>query len=302
MQTRGWTKEQDNKLIEFCNAKTFISAREMSKEIGKGVRTIQARMKTLNIKRNSFAWTEEQDEILIKLYPNCKVPIDTIVNEVNKVKGALNRTRESVFLRASALGLRRQTNSNEIKEYLVKYYREDGVTAKDIAEKFDRPIKTIYRLASDLNLTNEMKVTTKQVQYIIKHYRTKNVNIMAAELGVPVHSIRSIAYKHNIRKPRKQRKDKVKKEKLWNEQREEFIKENYQHMTMQQISQELKIPYSKVKSKIASMGLRDKNLKVYSVGNISFKYCNNDEKQAKKEYAIMFRELINEARIGDMYR
>lgn len=301
MRTRGWTKEQDKKLIEFCNSETFVSAKDMAKEIGKAPRTMQTRMKELKIKRKSFPWTKEQDEVLIKLYPNKKIPIDTIVEEVNKVEGAFKRSREGVLSRANILNLKRESNSKKLQRYLIKNYKKNGISAKDIAAKFDRPVKTVYRMASDLNLTSEIKVTTKQVEYVVKNYEKMNVYIMSAKLGIPEHSIRKIAYKHNLKKPKKKKVVK-KKIKLWDKHREEFIKKNCLNMTMQEMADELKIPYTKVKSKVASMGLKDRNLKMYKVGNISFKYFTVEEKQRKLDYVIMFRDLISKAGIGDVYK
>jgi len=301
MRTRGWTKEQDEKLIEFCNSETFISAKDIAKEIGKAPRTMQARMKELNIKRNSFSWTKEQDAVLTRLYPDKKVSIEAIVIEVNKVEGAFKRSREGVLSRANTLNLKRESNSEQLKDYLIENYKKNGITAKEIATKFDRPIKTIYRMASDLDLTSEIKVTTKQAEFIVKNYETMNVFIMSAHLGVPEHSIRRIAYKHNLRKPIK-KKTVEKKIKFWTESREDFIRKNYTMMTMQEMADELMIPYTKIKGKVASMGLKDKNLKIYKIGNISFKYFTVEEKQRKLEYAIMFRDLISKTGIGDVYR
>ena len=50
------------------------------------------------------------------------------------------------------------------------------------------------------------------------------------------------------------------------------------------------------------MGLSDKNLKIYRRGGITFTYNTSHEKQKKIDYAIMFRGLINQAKIGDVYR
>ena len=73
-------------------------------------------------------------------------------------------------------------------------------------------------------------------------------------------------------------------------------------MTMQEMAKELSIPYSKVKNKVASMGLKEKNLKICSVGNIRFKYHTTEEKKKKLDYIIMFKQLITRGRIGDVYR
>ena len=95
---------------------------------------------------------------------------------------------------------------------------------------------------------------------------------------------------------------KSRKNRKWTKGQELFIINRHESTTMKEMATELNIPYHSVRGKVASMGLKDKNLKIYKVGGISFKYNTDYEKQAKLEYAIMIRNLINESRIGDVYR
>lgn len=306
MRTRGWTTEQDEILKGLCQSKEFISVSEMSKIIGKSQRNIYDRIRFLGIKRQGYYWSEEEDEMIKKLYSIKSMPISLIAEK-------LNRTERAVLDRAIFLKVKRVECNNDIHQYIINNYGRDGVTAKFISEKFNRPIKTVYRMARELGVASRQEfsqVTTSKIEYIIKNYPTADTIQMSAKLGIPDYTIRAVAYKYNLKKEIKNQNARKYKKKSssrptkfrWSKETEDFLLKNHQKMTMKEMAKELGIQYGSVKCKITAMGLNKQNLKIYNVGNLRFKYCTDEEKQLKLEYITMFRGLIVTAKIGDMYR
>lgn len=296
MRTRGWTKEQDEMLIGFCKG-SEIHIKDMSKIIGKSERAMYDRMKELGIKRQGYKWTDEQDEIVRSLYPVTELPISFIADKVNK-------TERAVRIRAKKLKVKRYDNDS-IHEYILNNYGKDGVTAQSIADKFNRPVGTVYRMALELGKARKQEfdqITTGQIKNIVQRYAKENTYKLSAELGLPDYTIRKAAAKNGIKKVVTKKTAKPRKTHKWTAEQETFILNKHESTTMQEIANELKLPYNCVKGKISTMGLSDKNLKIYKTGGISFKYNTGYEKQKKLEYAIMVRNLINESRIGDVYR
>lgn len=299
MRTRGWTKEQDDKLRYFCNLDVFVPMGIISKEIGKSERTVYDRIAFLGLNRPSYNWTREQDDIVKELYPKSNIPIRAIAQRVGK-------TERAVRIRARKLKVTR-FDSEEVRNYILEHYGDDGVSAADIASKFNRPLGTIYRMAAELGKTKKQEftqITTGQVKIITERYADENTYLLSAEIGLPDYTIRKIAIKNGIRKNRKRkiRIDKPRKNHKWTSEQEAIILNKHENTTMQEIASELNIPYNLVKCKVAAMGLSDKNLKIYRRGGITFTYNTSHEKQKKIDYAIMFRGLINQAKIGDVYR
>lgn len=299
MRTRGWTKEQDDKLKHFCNLDVFVPMSIISEEIGKSERTIYDRIAFLGLKRPSYNWSKEQDDIVKELYPKPNIPISAIANKVGK-------TERAVRIRARKLKVTR-FDSEEVRNYILEHYGEDGISASDIANKFNRPLGTIYRMAIELGKTKKHEfeqITTGQMKIITERYADENTYILSAELGLPDYTIRKFATKNGIKKNRKRkiRIAKPRKNHKWTSEQEAVILNKHENTTMQEMASELNIPYNSVKGKVASMGLSDRNLKIYRSGGITFTYNTSYEKQKKIDYAIMFRDLINQAKIGDVYR
>lgn len=299
MRTRGWTKEQDDKLKHFCNLDVFVPMSIISKEINKSERTIYDRIAFLGLKRPSYNWSKEQDDIVEELYPKSNIPVSVIARKVGK-------TERAVRIRARKLKVAR-FDSEEVRNYILEHYGEDGISASDIANKFNRPLATIYRMAIELGKTKKHEfgqITTGQMKIIIERYADENTYVLSAELGLPDYTIRKLATKNSIRKNRKEKVRIVKPRKThkWTTEEEAVILNKHQNTTMQEIASVLNVSYNSVKGKIATMGLSDRNLKIYKSGGITFTYNTSDEKQKKIDYAIMFRDLINQARIGDVYR
>lgn len=300
MRTRGWTKEQDEILRGLCKSKEFISMNEMSKIIGKSPRNIYSRIQILGLKRKGYRWSKEEDELVSKLYAIKDFPVSLIAKKVN-------RTERAVLDRVVFLKVKRSEPNNDIHEYILKNYGKDGITAKDISDRFNRPIKTVYRMARELGVASRQEfeqITTMQIDYIIKNYATENTVMMSIKLGIPDYTIRKIANKYNVKKDKTKitRKYSPIKRALWTKEKENFIILNHKKMTMKQMARELYMPYGTVKSKITSLGLNKQNLKIYNVGNVKFKYCTEEEKQSKLEYINMFRQLISISKIGDIYK
>lgn len=300
MRTRGWSKEQDKKLKHFCNLNVFTPMSIISKEIGKSESNIYNRMRLLGLERPAYNWSDEQKNILIEMYPDRNIKVETIAEKVNK-------TVSAVRTQATMLKLKREGDNEEIHQFLKEHYNDKDITVEYIAEKFNRPIGTIYRMACELNLTRGdgfLTTTTEQVKNVIQKYSTTNTYVLSAEIGLPDYTIRKIASKYNLKKKvtKKTRATKTRIVTKFTKEEEQFILANHKRMTMQEMASELGIPYTRVKSKVADMGLRKENLKVYKRGNISFKYNTEQEKQEKLNYVIMFRNLINNAKIGDIYR
>lgn len=299
MRTRGWSKSQDELLKILCSGKVHVTSKEMSAAIGKSTRSIYDRISFLGIERTTYYWSDDEKKELERLYKTSDVSVEKIAEKLGK-------TERAITSMVSLLKLKRSESNYKLDKFMLDHYKDKNITAQIIADKFNRPIKTIYRRASELGLTEQREfdpVTTKQVRMIVDKYQKTNLYILSAEVGLPDYTIRRIAKSNNIKKKKEKKiNTKVRRRLAWTSEQENFIRNNCRNMTMAQMAGELKINYNSVRGKVNHLGLNNINLKIYSVGNIRFKYNTQEEKERKIEYVTMIVTLINNTRIGDVYR
>lgn len=230
-------------------------------------------------------WTRAEDDFLIDNYENRKLSVKDMAKQLLVSESAIRN-------RANTLDLKRLGKS-DIDKYIIENINKKSIS--EIAKDTKRAVCTIRRRAIEIKAIEKYNfrlITTKEVEAVINRYATENTFILAAELSLPVHSVRKIALKNNIKKIKKYKKPKSTKLNRWTEKEEEFIRLNHENMTAKDMAKKLGKGYNSTRHKIAYMGLKD-NLKIYRAGNISFKYNTDYEKEKKLEYITSFRELLH---------
>lgn len=242
-----------------------------------------------------MGWTSEQDNYIRTSYPNHLISVEDIANYLGK-------NTSTVRNRASKLGIERGRSNGAINNYIIENY--DKESPDSIADRFNISVKSVYCRIARLGLCKEQEFpyslqTLSMHKEIKNNYATESTFLLSARVGLPVDTIRKIAWRYGVKKQkRKIRRKRRSIRDTWSDYEISFIKDNCHRMTMMEIAKQLKRGYNSVKGKIAHLGLSEYNLKIYNVGKFSFLYINEYEKEEKILYITMYNELLNR-RNGD---
>jgi len=143
-----WTEEEIRFLKE---NKEKMTAKEMAGELGRTYRSVTSKIHQLGITNPSSPWSEEEEKILVDMYPEkgADVPLD--------------RPRKAIHQKASEMGIecekdttknltrevakRQVEKSREIDRLIpkMKELKEQGLSFREVADELGVSISAVYR-------------------------------------------------------------------------------------------------------------------------------------------------------------
>lgn len=141
---------------------------------------VQKDYKSRTIPDYVVGWTEEEDKILTKYYPD---------KGSKYVASLLNRTSEACICRANRLGLHRSGKWTKKEDaYILRYYKEKGPL--EIAKHLNRTVSSINHRARRINADKLAKSWTKEEdQVLIDYYLVMTKDELAKKLNRSFSSI-----------------------------------------------------------------------------------------------------------------
>jgi len=145
LDKRSWTAKQDEFLIENYYV---LSLDELSKELNRGKRGIQARATILGFcKRKTIKWTEEEDKRLKKIYP---------ANGIKVTAELMNRSVHSVSKRCELLHIKKLHKWQKLNIDTILYeYKTNHKTLLTIADELKCTIWDVRLALENSNITIE---------------------------------------------------------------------------------------------------------------------------------------------------
>lgn len=155
-------------------------------------------------------WTEEEDEIIRRKYPQYGSNIPELKN----------RTRAAIVTRAQFLQIRNiETRWNEEDViYIRENYNKEPTEV--IAKKLGKTAKQVRRKAIYLGLKSKRNLTEDEIEIINEFYPEHGANFVAKKLNKSPSTIFAYVSKYKIR-------SKKHIERLWSENEISILKENY---------------------------------------------------------------------------
>jgi hypothetical protein len=184
------------------------------------------RAKLLNLRgERARLWSEDEKEILRKLYPDKKVSI-------NEICRLVNRSRYAVLIQAQYLGINRPVHDHEwtTKEnnYLKKYY--DKKSYKKIADHLGVTHSAVSHQVNRLGLKLRERGrlwTEEEKEFIRQNYKKIPTREIAKYLNRSMNSIINSAGPLGISAGRPL---------PWSEKEKEYMKTHYGHIPPEEIS------------------------------------------------------------------
>lgn len=212
-------------------------------------------------------WSEDEIEFLIK-----KASEMTAI----EISEKLGRSKSAVFQKARQLGLKlKHTNyffSDEEIEYIKENYRTLG--SKKISEALGRSIGSVNNLARSLGLTNKKNIEWNEEEILI----VKNEYLEIGAKGIiekysfckTQSQITFMANKLGIKK---------KENESWSEKEEEYIRENFENKSYEELGRELGRSKNSIAQKMRRMML------TRTPRNFRKVYAYNENGSFQKEYS-----------------
>lgn len=171
----AWSLEEDKILKEKFADYTNKEIHELYIP-NKTVRAIEARGRKLSLNKAELIWTDEEDNLLKKIYGTIKN--DNLVNYFSK-------TYSAIIKRAGELGLKKEVNvwTDEEVEYLKTYYPDSDMQLEELHNKYipNHDIPTIIGKANSIGLLRRDKPrewTEEEIRLLKENYNNYSVDML----------------------------------------------------------------------------------------------------------------------------
>lgn len=167
-----------------------------------------------------------------------------------------------------------------MKDILINTYPKYGINLTLEKLNLDESYKKeVYNMRRKLNLKRDGKYLSEDdKRYIIDNYLLVDKNILSKELGISVKSLQTIACKLGAT-------DKFMSHNMWSEKDIQFLKENYNKISIEGLSNILNRTIIAIETKIKRLGVSTRNYwQEYEIDILKKYYPNMDKNDIHKIY------------------